>query len=453
MAKISVFMFSYNHAPFLRDSIESVLAQTCHDFELLIIDDASTDNSWNIIQDYSDPRIKAFKNSTNQNDKQSVISRLLEISTGEYIAIHHSDNKWLPEKLECQVEFLDSHPEISAVFTHAAIIDENDQPLTDQTNFFFNIFEQPNRTRHEWLHYFFYHGNALCHPSILIRRKSHEAICPHRKGFAQIPDLDMWIRLCLFSDIHIIQEKLTYYRVPSHINFTNVYHPNNRRRYRFELLQILNHYRNIHEFDELVKIFPDAKHYENPDGNEVNFVLAMIALEIANGNPMHHLFGLNLLFDLLNEPAKAQRIQQLYGFGQKDYIKLTAEKNIFSIEEIIVLQKQINTIKSHWFLKLFNHVIRFITFPVRKLQHTIQAHRYLDLIKSSDLFNEGWYLAHNRDVAQSKIDPAKHYLLMGGIEGRDPGPNFSSRAYLESYPDVRKRSINPLVHHLSKKKP
>lgn len=444
-------MLSYNHGMFLRDAIESVLTQTYHDFELLIFDDASTDNSWDIIQDYSDPRIKALKNITNQNDKQSVISSLLEIATGDYIAIHHSDNKWLPSKLKRQNDFLDTHPEISAVFTHAAIIDENDQPLTDPTNFFYNIFEQPNRSRYEWLHYFFYHGNALCHPSIMIRRRSHETICPHRKGLAQIPDLDMWIRLCLSSDIHIIQEKLTFYRAPSHINFTNVYHPSNRRRYQFELLQVLNHYKNITEFDELVKIFPDAKRFENLKGNEVNYVIAMLALENSNGSPVHHLFGLNLLFDLLNEPSKAQRIQQLYGFSQKDYISLTGEKNIFSIEEIIALKNQLKSYEGLRIENILNHVFRYLTFPIRKIRQTIQLHRYLTLIKSSDLYDERWYLARNPDVAQSKIDPAKHYLLMGGIEGRDPGPNFSSLAYLESYPDVRKRSINPLVHHLSNK--
>lgn len=451
MTKISVFMLSYNHAAFLRDAIESVLAQTYHDYELLIFDDASTDNSWEIIQDYSDPRIKTFRNSTNQNDKQSVISRLLEVATGEYIAIHHSDNKWLPSKLKNQVDFLDAHPEIAAVFTHAAIIDENDQPLNDQTHFFNSIFEQPNRTRHEWLHYFFHNGNALCHPSILIRRQIHEKICPHRKGFAQIPDLDMWIRLCLSCEIHVLQEKLTYYRVPSHSSYISANLPRTRRRYRFELFQVLNHYKNIRSFDELVKIFPNAKRYENPNGSEVNFVLAMLALETTNGSPIHHLFGLNLLFELMNTPDIALRIQELYGFGQKEYIKLTAETNVFSIEELMFLQSQLKRYEGLRMEKYLNHVCRFLSFPIRKVWQTIQVQQYLAMIKSSELFDEEWYLARNPDVAQSKIDPAKHFLLIGGIEGRDPGPNFNSRAYLEAFPDVRERSINPLVHHLSKK--
>ena len=68
------------------------------------------------------------------------------------------------------------------------------------------------------------------------------------------------------------------------------------------------------------------------------------------------------------------------------------------------------------------------------------------LIRNSKLFNKAWYLARNPDVAQAKVDPWLHYLLYGGFEGRDPGPNFSSSWYLSTYADV-KHSVNPLVHY------
>jgi len=74
--------------------------------------------------------------------------------------------------------------------------------------------------------------------------------------------------------------------------------------------------------------------------------------------------------------------------------------------------------------------------------------RDLALIRSSDLFDEAWYLANNPDVAQVKIDPADHYLDYGGFEGRDPGPNFSSQGYLETYEDVKKSGINQFIHYI-----
>jgi glycosyltransferase involved in cell wall biosynthesis/ubiquinone/menaquinone biosynthesis C-methylase UbiE len=72
----------------------------------------------------------------------------------------------------------------------------------------------------------------------------------------------------------------------------------------------------------------------------------------------------------------------------------------------------------------------------------------LNLIRASELFDPGWYLEQNPDVAQLKNDPLHHYVHFGGFEGRDPSPNFSSAWYLEIYEDVKKAGMNPLIHYL-----
>ena len=72
----------------------------------------------------------------------------------------------------------------------------------------------------------------------------------------------------------------------------------------------------------------------------------------------------------------------------------------------------------------------------------------LKLINSSDLFDEEWYLSNYSDVAAANIDPAYHYMIFGGFEGRNPGPNFDSKGYIQTYSDVKKSGINPLVHYL-----
>ena len=77
----------------------------------------------------------------------------------------------------------------------------------------------------------------------------------------------------------------------------------------------------------------------------------------------------------------------------------------------------------------------------------IEAHE-LNIIRRSGLFDKNWYLENNYDVVQANINPALHYLYYGGIEGRDPGPNFSSKWYLETYEDVKRARVNPLVHYL-----
>lgn len=71
-----------------------------------------------------------------------------------------------------------------------------------------------------------------------------------------------------------------------------------------------------------------------------------------------------------------------------------------------------------------------------------------DLLRLSGFFDENWYVTNYPDVYREKMDPALHYVLFGGFEGRDPGPLFSSAYYLDTYPDIAMAGVNPLVHYL-----
>ena len=259
--KVSIILTSYNHAKFLREAINSVLSQTYTEFDLIIWDDGSTDESWQIINSYSDPRIRAFKNETVERGApiRNVISA---VETGEYIAIHHSDDIWEPQKLEKQVAFLDTHPEIGAVFTWAQIIDEHGLPLVDKSHYYYEIFDQPNRTRYEWLNFFFYHDNALCHPSLLIRKACYDDCGLYRYGLAQLGDFDMWVRLCLKYEIHVISEKLVRFRVRANaMNASAGNRPDARIRHLFETLPIYENFRNIKDSKDFQKIFPPSQKY------------------------------------------------------------------------------------------------------------------------------------------------------------------------------------------------
>ena len=546
-------MSSYNYARYLPDSIESVLNQTFPDFELFILDDASTDDSWEIIQSYSDPRIIAQKNDVNQHSVAGVNRFISQVARGDFIAVHHSDNYWEPEKLQKQVDFLDAHPEVGAVFTNAQVIDENGDPLKDQSNPNYSIFDQPNRNRHEWLNYFFMVGNSLCHNSILIRKKCYADCGLYRLGLGLLLDMDMWVRLCLKYEIHVLPEKLASYRILTSGENISGDRPDTRVRHLFEYLQILNNYRQISSFDEFVNVFPSAQKYIHPDGWDMGYVLGMTTLEERRNSHIFQLFGLNLLFDALQDPQRSQKLKDLYGFTHKDFIKLTGQFDFFSFEikanlrkrlsqksnllqgfrirsenlnhkiseknkqikklrtqtkalrrkltqknrHVSILKKQLRnksqeihhlalnisqqdqkiqslseklthmqTSRNWHFGKRLIRILEIIAPPnslrdkmlkgiyrgfLRPLvggpnQQNIKKFR--SIVASSNLFDEAWYLEHNPDVATSKMDPLKHYLVHGGFEGRDPGLNFSSQRYLERYEDVRLARINPLIHYL-----
>ena len=108
---VSVILTSFNHEKYLREAIDSVLNQTFTDFELIIWDDASSDNSWDVINEYTDHRIKAFRNEARKRAIWGINKAISEVAIGKYIAIHHSDDAWETEKLGKQVAFLEAHAE------------------------------------------------------------------------------------------------------------------------------------------------------------------------------------------------------------------------------------------------------------------------------------------------------------------------------------------------------
>ena len=337
--KVSVILTSYNSEKYLHECIESVLNQTYQDFELIIWYDESTDDSWNIISSYTDQRIRVFKNESNRfvAHYQKAIS---DIAQGEYIAIHHSDDVWETDKLEKQVTFLDAHPEIGAVFSRVLIIGEDGKPFQDESHFYYKVFDQPNRNRHEWLNFFFYQGNALCHPSVLIRKICYADCGTYRYGIAHPNDLDLWVRLCQKYEIYVLPEKLVRFRVRSNEMNASGDRPAARILGVFGLFQMLNNYRSINTAEEFIKIFPSAKKYLKQDSFDISFALGMAALE--PGTPVHtRLFGLQLLFDVLNDPGRARKIEELYGFRYKDFFTSVVENDVFSTELIPNLSAQL----------------------------------------------------------------------------------------------------------------
>ena len=479
--KVSVILTSYNHAKYLRESIESVLDQTYRDFELIIWDDASTDNSWSIISSYTDARIQKFRNETNQFIEyfRRAISN---VARGEYIAIHHSDDVWEADKLEKQVAFLNENPRIGAVFSNALIIGENGEPFEDKSHFYYKIFNQPNRTRYEWLNYFFGHGNALCHPSVLIRKICYEDRGLYRYGLTQTPDFDMWVRLCLKYEIYIMPEKLVRFRVLANKENASASRQDNHIRSQFEYLQVLDNYRQLSSYEEIIRIFPSAEKYYRTEGFDAQFVLGMLALE-TKPFKFTELFGLQLLFEALNDPSRAIKIKEIYHFDIQKFKELSGAHDIFSFAiseqqakreqdwnaQLTDLQTKLNQIvnSNEWkivllFRQIFvvlappnsrrakavRQIVLVFSLPFKKIRTSRRINEDLSLIRSSGLFDEAWYLANNPNLAKAKTDPAHHYLLSGGFERRDPGPGFCSGWYLDTYTDVKISGINPLVHYL-----
>ena len=127
--KVSVIMPAYNGERFIAAAINSILNQTYNNFELIIVEDVSTDETYKEILQFNDPRIHVLRNNKNMGIGYTT-NRGLKKSTGKYIALIDDDDIAMPERLEKQVEFLEGHPDIGLLGTRSMEIDENDNYLT-----------------------------------------------------------------------------------------------------------------------------------------------------------------------------------------------------------------------------------------------------------------------------------------------------------------------------------
>lgn len=112
--QVSILMPVYNTAPYLREAMDSMLSQTFTDFELIVLNDCSPDNAEEILDTYNDPRIVRYKGEKNAG-LSNVLNVGIEMARGKYIARMDSDDISLPNRLQVQVDYLESHPEIDLV--------------------------------------------------------------------------------------------------------------------------------------------------------------------------------------------------------------------------------------------------------------------------------------------------------------------------------------------------
>jgi glycosyltransferase involved in cell wall biosynthesis len=125
MPRVTVFMPVYNGSAHLDAAVQSILAQTYQDFEFLIIDDGSDDETPNLLEKIQDPRLRIVRNDANRG-VPATRNRGLDLALGEYVAMIDSDDLAKPERLETQVQFLDEAPDHAVVGTWAREIDEHD---------------------------------------------------------------------------------------------------------------------------------------------------------------------------------------------------------------------------------------------------------------------------------------------------------------------------------------
>ncbi len=198
---VAVITSVYNGEKHLGEAIESVLAQTFSDFEYIIVDDASTDGTWNILQFFAekDSRLRIFRNQQNR-ERAFSRNKAIEEARAELIAVFDADDVCLPDRLEKQVSFMEGHPEVS-VYGGFYFILESGQLI-------------PQYTSNEKIRAALPFANSLTHSAIIYRKSAVQRVGGYTCESVPVEDYDLWSRLSYEQDIIFanLTEPVMYYR-------------------------------------------------------------------------------------------------------------------------------------------------------------------------------------------------------------------------------------------------
>ncbi|MEI7525473.1 MAG: glycosyltransferase [Mariniphaga sp.] len=198
---VSVLMPVYNEEKYLAAAIESILNQTFNDFEFIIIDDCSTDETWAILNRYTDPRLLLIQNKENLGHTKS-LNKALAHAQGKYLARMDGDDISLPTRFSSQVKYMEEHPEIGVLGTGFLFMDKDGN--TTQTVQF--------PTQHGVLKWCLFFYDPIVHPSVMMRRGIVEEAEGYNSDLRYAEDYDLWRRLSCVAHLSNLPDVLLHLR-------------------------------------------------------------------------------------------------------------------------------------------------------------------------------------------------------------------------------------------------
>jgi glycosyltransferase involved in cell wall biosynthesis len=255
MPKVSVIIPSYNHEAYVRAAVDSVLTQTFQDLEVVVTDDGSKDRTAEIVGSIGDKRVSLEKLPRNYGvciASNNAIRR----AKGDYLAFLCSDDIFLPDKLAKQVRLLDDHRNVGLLTGWPRFMNEAGETIDASAHGFSVMARTRMASRHEWLRRLFFHGNAICASTVMVRRECFEKVGLHNPALAQLPDMEMWVRLLAAYDMELMEEELVAVRIRGGDANASAWRPEVAVRDFWEWRKVLEQYLNLDD-ELLVRVFPE----------------------------------------------------------------------------------------------------------------------------------------------------------------------------------------------------
>ena len=473
--KISIIMPAYNAASTLALAMESILGQTWDDIELIVVDDCSTDDTFEVAQRYAaqDPRVTAAGQPRNMG-AYAARNAGARISTGDFITVHDCDDWSHPQKLESQMNPLLEDSRLLGSFSFWVKVDW-DMNIVGGWRPWGNLIE-------------FNESSFLFRRSLLdsIGEWDEVRVAGDREFIWRAEakhGKDAFVHVCQDAPLSFSLTRPTSLTQAANTHVKTVFY-GLRRTYR-EAAQWWHkkdkeglHLRN----DEKRRPFPAPEAILNsPSSNPVSYVLVSDFSRNAlasDARPVEVLesasrIGQTALFHWPNYSLDEDTPidDRIFEIAAKNNVRLLVPGETIDTEAVLIIRPEplewlpdsiptfrcqsVFTIDDHAdegepdaplkdairlnIESVFGHSPTCLSFAIVK--------DYFEILKSG-FFSRDWYLDQYQDVADAGRDPLVHYLTYGAAEGRDPSPDFSTSGYLARYQDVAAAGINPLLHYI-----
>ncbi len=288
---VSVILPSYNHEDFVEEAVRSVLDQTFSDLELIVVDDASTDRTADVVAGIRDSRLTLVRNATNR--ERHPRNEALRRARGKYIAFQNSDDRWLPEKLARQLSRLEADPRIAGVFTDAQPIDERGRQIPARFSLPFTGLVD----RHAMLRHLFLAGNCFSISSAVIPADTLRHVGGFNPFMMQAGDKELWIRLLAVGNFEVLPEKLLELRTVGLDGNLSKRGVGSVRRRRLEYQACWRHYAEGPIVLELEKIFPEEAAALDPGADVSTRRLFLAGIASRQKGRLHRIFAANLMLE------------------------------------------------------------------------------------------------------------------------------------------------------------
>lgn len=342
--KFSIIVILYNQANYINETIESILKQTYQNFEIIISDDCSTDNTLDIIKNIKDPRLKYVKTQYNMGINANINNACKYVS-GDLVVILGGDDKLRPNHLEKMHEVF-SNNNIDVAYCQLTNIDKNGKYITGKD---IPCWFTENKTHIQFLHDFFT-MNCLNSPGMTLKYSAMASLLPMNLSIVNYSDVKMHIDLLINGfKLYVLNDILVDYRqFKDHRNISGANNGLTYKRILLETKPLMDSYLKIKDIELLQDVFKEEINQSRikPYPEAIPFFLGQMAL--LQKDEARQTWGYQLIAEFISKKDNYDIVHKLYNFTFKDLLNLS--KKIKTEDDFTIkIYKKYETYK-----KLFN---------------------------------------------------------------------------------------------------